>query len=114
LSNLGRADGKAFYLLLAPPEHPRHCPSLIPAGDQLSSRGQRPRKTRPQPGPTLKGSNPGGVPPVLRPAAQGNATPSGSGERASRFPGALPPATILCPCRARKTYPSVLPHGPRF
>jgi len=29
------------------------------------------------------------------------------------FPGALPPATILCPCRARKTCPSVLPSDAR-
>ena len=69
LSNLGRADRKALYLLFARPERPRHCPSLIPAGDRYNSRGQRPRKTRPPQGPTLKGSNPAGVTPVLRPAA---------------------------------------------
>jgi hypothetical protein len=34
LSNLGRADRKAFYLLSAAPERPRHCPSLIPGGDR--------------------------------------------------------------------------------
>jgi len=70
---------------------------LCPARAQDSSRGQRPRKTPPQ-GPTLKGSNLGGVTPVICSAAQGRATPSGSGERAWRFPGALPPATLSIPC----------------
>ena len=72
LSNISRADRKAPYLLLAPLERRRGCVSLIPAGDRLSSRGQRPRKTRPQQGPTLKGSNPGSVTPVLR-AERGDA-----------------------------------------
>jgi hypothetical protein len=43
-----------FYGL--PREHPRHCLSSIPAGDQYSSRGQRPRNTCLPQGPTLKGS----------------------------------------------------------
>ena len=30
----------------------------------------------------------------------GNATSSGSGDFSVAFPGALPPATFLCPCRA--------------
>ena len=62
------------------------CPSLIPAGDPYSSRGQRPRKTCPQPSPTLKGSSPvesrrtciprpGPVRPLQ--ARESNATPSG-------------------------------------
>ena len=114
LSNIGRAERKASDLLLASRGRPRRCVSLIPAGDRYSSRGQRPRKTRPPQGPTLKGSNPGGVTPILRPAAQGNTTPSGSNGQTSRFPGALPPATILCPCRARNIYTSVLPRGTRF
>ncbi len=67
LSNLGRADGIAFYLILMPPERPRYCPSLIPTGDQEGSRGQRPRKTRPGRGRTLKGSNPRAVTAVPRP-----------------------------------------------
>jgi hypothetical protein len=36
---------------------------------KLTPMGQRPRKTRSQQGPTLKGSNPGGITPILRPAA---------------------------------------------
>jgi len=47
LSNLRRADQKAFFLLFAPPERPRNGPSLIPTGDPYGSRGQRPRKLRP-------------------------------------------------------------------
>jgi hypothetical protein len=119
-SNFGRADGKSVYLLLAPPERPRHCPSLIPEADLLSSRGQRPRKPRPPLGPTLKGSSPGGVAPVLRPAAQGDATPSGSGGTSvapswgcwSRLLScALPDPKHRDRCRARKTYPPVLPRA---
>jgi hypothetical protein len=90
LGCLGRAHCKALYLLLAPPEPPRHCPALIPGGDQDSSRGQRPRKTRPPQGSTLKGSNPGGVTPVLRPWAEGNTTPSGSGNEHRAFRGRCP------------------------
>ena len=52
LSNLGRADRKVFYLLFAPPERPRHFRPVIPGGDRSNSRGQRPRKTPPQQGPT--------------------------------------------------------------
>jgi hypothetical protein len=37
LSNLGLADRKAFYLLFAVPERPRHCPSLIAGGDREST-----------------------------------------------------------------------------
>ena len=107
-SNLGRGPRQASYLPIARPERSLHCPSLIPAGDRYSSRGQRPRKTRPPAGPTLKGSNPGGLTPVLRPACQGHTTPAGSKGRTPRFPGALPPATILCPSRARKTDPPTL------
>ena len=47
----------------------------------------------PPQGPTLKGSNSGGVTPVLRPAAQGNTTLSGSVGDSNGFPGALPPAS---------------------
>jgi len=90
LSNLGRADRKAFYLLFAPPERPRRAPSLIPAGDRYSSRGQRPRKTRPPQGATLKGSNSGDATPVLRSPAQGNTTPSGSGNEHRAFRGRCP------------------------
>ncbi len=68
-----------------PPERPQHYRLLIPGGDREISRGQRPRKTRPQQGPTLKGSNPGGATVVLRRAAQGNATPSGSGSERRAF-----------------------------
>jgi hypothetical protein len=34
------------------------------------------------------------------------------GEQSSRFPGALLPATILCPCRARKTTLRSYPAAP--
>jgi hypothetical protein len=68
--------------------------------------GQRPWKTRPQQGPALQGSNPGDATPVLRPAAQGNSTLSGSVGYSNGFPGALPPATIRCPFRAHRTSPS--------
>jgi len=74
----------------APPERPWHCRPLIPGGDRYSSRGQRPRKTRPQQGPTLKGSNPGGVTAVLRPAAQGDTTLSGSGKERGALRGRCP------------------------
>jgi hypothetical protein len=94
LSKLGRTVRKVSYLLFTPPERPPHGSSLIPAGDRYSSRGQRPRKTRPQQGPTLKGSNPGGVTPVLRPAAQGNATPPGSEIERGAFRGRCP--RLLC------------------
>jgi hypothetical protein len=67
---------------------------------KLTLMGQRPRNALPA-DPTPKGSNPGGVAPVLRPAAQGYATPSGSMGRTSCLSGALPPAIILRPCRAR-------------
>jgi hypothetical protein len=90
LSNLGRAARKAFYLLLARPEPPWNGPSLIPAGDPYGSRGQRPRKTHPQASPTLKGSNAGDVTPVLRPTAQGNTTPPGSGNERGAFRGRCP------------------------
>jgi hypothetical protein len=110
LGDLGPGHRKALDLLFARPERPRNGPSLIPAGDPYSSRGQRPRKMGPTQGPTLKGSNAGDLTPVLRPAAQGNTPLPGSG--IERIPGALPPATILCPCRARKNYPWVLPWGP--
>jgi hypothetical protein len=74
-----------------PPERPQHCRLLIPGGDRESSRGQRPRKTRPPPqGPTLKGSNPAGATAGLRPAAQENATPSGSGNERRAFRGRCP------------------------
>jgi hypothetical protein len=90
LRKLGWADRKAFYMLFAPPECPQHCRPLIPGGDRLSSRGQCPWKPRPQQGPTLKGSNPDGVPPVLRPAAEGNTTPPGSGNERGAFRGRCP------------------------
>ena len=90
LSKLDRVERKVFYLLFAPPERPPHGSSSIPAGDRYSSRGQRPRKTRPQLGPTLKGSNTSGVTPVLRPAAQGNATPPGSEIERGAFRGRCP------------------------
>jgi hypothetical protein len=64
--------------------------------------GQRPRKTRPQQGPTLKGSNPGGVTPVLRVAAQGNSTPSGSGNERGAFRGRCPISANLTLRRVRK------------
>jgi hypothetical protein len=66
------------------------CRPLIPGGDRLSSRGQRPRKSRPQQGATLKGSNPGGVTQVLRPAGQANATPPGSEIERGAFRGRCP------------------------
>jgi hypothetical protein len=90
LSNLGRADQKAFCLLFAPLQHPRHGPSLIPAGDQYSSRGQRPRNTYRSQGATLKGSNAAGVTPVLRPGAQANTTLPGSGNEPRAFRGRCP------------------------
>jgi len=74
----------------ARPERPWHCRPLIPGGDRYSSRGQRPRKTRPQQGPPLKGSNPGGVTPVLRLAAQGDTTLPGSGKERGAFRGRCP------------------------
>jgi hypothetical protein len=113
LSSLGRADQKAFFLLLEPPERPRHCPPLIPGGDQYSSRGQRPRKTSPPQDTTLKGSNTGGATSASHATAQGHATPSGSGKE-RRALRALPPATTLCPCGARKSSPSILRRGARF
>jgi hypothetical protein len=99
--NIGPADPKASDLPLARPERPLHCPSLIPAGDRYSSRGQRPRKTPPPAGPTLKGSNPGGVTPVLRVATQGSTTQGRKVERRA-FRGR---DTTLCPCRVRKPAP---------
>jgi hypothetical protein len=94
LSKLDRVDRKVFYLLFRPPERPPHGSPSIPAGDRYSSRGQRPRKTRPQQGPTLKGSNLGGITPVLRPAAQANATPPGSQIERGAFRGRCP--RLLC------------------
>ena len=114
LSKLGRTVRKVSYLLFTPPERPPHGSSLIPAGDRYSSRGQRPRKTRPQQGPTLKGSNPGGVTPVLRPAAQGHVTPSESGNERRAFPGALPPACILCLAGHEKPTLRSYAAAPRF
>jgi hypothetical protein len=87
--------------------------ALIPGGDQLSSRGQRPRKTRPQQGPTLKGSNTGGVTPVLRPAAQGNTTPSGSGNE-RRLSGGVAPGYYLVPLQGTKKLPFGLTLRPPF
>ena len=69
---------------------PRNGPSLIPAGDPCGSRGQRPRKMRPPQGPTLKGSYSGDVISVLRPTAQGDTTPSGSGNDRRAFRGRCP------------------------
>jgi hypothetical protein len=106
---MGQADLKAFYLLFAPPEGPRRCPPLILAGDRYSSRGQRSRKTRRQQGPTLKGSNPGGVTPVLRPPAQGNATPR-LRDRGTRLAlcGGVAPTYYLVPLQGTKNLPSGL------
>src|SRR5208282_1834320 len=49
-----------------------------PLAAKLTPMGQRPRKSRPEEGRTLKGSNPDEAAPVLHPAARGSATPSGS------------------------------------
>ena len=45
---------------------------------------------RPPQGPTLKGSISGDVTPILRPAAQGNTTPPGSGIERRAFRGRCP------------------------
>jgi len=71
-----------------------------PEGIDTIAGGNAPGK-RPLSGPTLPGSNPADTPPLMAPAAQGHGTPVGSGDRAARFPGALPPATSLCPGGAR-------------
>jgi hypothetical protein len=52
--------------------------------------GNAPGKRVPDKVPTLKGSNPHGVTPVLRPAAQGNSTPPGSGNGRGAFRGRCP------------------------
>ncbi len=99
LSGLGRPDRKAFYMLLAPPEHCRRCPSLIPRGDQYSSRGQRPRRTCPPQGPTQKGANPGGVTPlrVIRPF-------QGRGTNLAHSEG-IAPGYYLVPLQGTKNLP---------
>ena len=67
-ANIGRGYREALDLLFPPPKRGHHGSSfVIPAGDRYSSRGQRPRKARPQRRPTLKGSNSCDAPPVSRP-----------------------------------------------
>ena len=89
-SNLVKPNGRAFYLLFAPPGRSRRCPFLIPAGDPYSSRGQRPRNARPQGSATLKGSHSGSLMPIMGPPAQRDATPSGSGVEGHAFRGRCP------------------------
>jgi hypothetical protein len=72
------------------PEQPPRCPSLIPGGDQYSSRRQRSREACPLQGATLRGSNASGVTRVTHPAAQGDTTPSGSGKERRTFRGRCP------------------------
>jgi hypothetical protein len=79
----------------------RHCQSMIPGGDLLSSRGQRPRKTYPQLGPTLQRVAYARQHTKIVPPGQGLCDPFRVGSRTSHIPGALPPAINLCPCRAR-------------
>ena len=69
--------------------------SVIPGGDQYSSRGQRPRKTSPAQRLTLKGSNAEAVLPLLCLGSQVNATPSGSGCPPCAFRGRC---ARLLPC----------------
>ncbi len=90
------------------------CPSLIPGGDRESSRGQRPRKTHPPQGPTLKGSNQGGVTPVLLPATQRNATPSGSGNERRTFRGRCPRLLSCALAGHEKPTLRSYPAAPRF
>ena len=90
LSNFGRADRKAFYLLFAPPEGPRHRPSLIPGGDRESSRGQRPRKTHPPSRSDPERVESGWRHAGLASRGSGNAPPPGSGNERGAFRGHCP------------------------
>jgi len=73
----------------------------IPAGDQFSRRGQRPRKATPGATDAERVELP------FYPAAQDPLTPSGSSLQARRLPGALPPATNSRPFTAagRRVFP---------
>ena len=70
-----------------------------PERGQVSSRGQRPRETRPQQPPTLKGSNLRSVTPVLHPQPGGDATPSGSVAERHAFRGGVAPGYYMYPLR---------------
>ncbi len=65
----------------------RRRPSLIPAGDRYSSRGQRPRNARPAQGPTLKGSYYPHLPDPKRARGRWNSTLSGSRNERRVFRG---------------------------
>jgi len=90
LSNLGRADRKVSYLLFCAPRTSSALSTLDPRRGSIEYPGATPPETRPQQGPTLKGSNPVGVTPLLPPAAQGNTTPPGSGNERGAFRGRCP------------------------
>ena len=94
---------------------------MIPAGDAYSSRGQRPRKTRPHVNSDPERVEPWLLLPTgLRHAVQRQCDPFRVGDQTARVPGALPPAIILCPCRAQESKPfcrrldiASAPHGSR-
>ena len=90
----------------------RFCATRDPSEGIDTIAGGNAPGNRPLSGPTLPGSNPVDTPPLMPPAAQGHGTPVGSGDRAARFPGALPPATFLCPGGARGRARLVRPRLP--
>ena len=112
LSNLGRAGRKEFYLLLARPEPPRNGPSLIPAGDPYSSRGQRPRKMRPQLGPTPQARDRMRVtsPPSCGPPPKGIRPLQGRGTSVA-LSGSVAPGYYMVPLQGTKNLPFGLPRG---
>jgi hypothetical protein len=89
-SDLIKVDRMGFYSPFAPPKSCWRCSSLIPAGDTFNSRGQRPRKTHPRHGPTLKESNRGDVLTISGYAVRGGPTPSGSGTNRYAVRGRCP------------------------
>jgi hypothetical protein len=89
--------------------------SASPEGRDKVAGGNAPGKRSSLPGPTLQGSQRGGTRVKLGRSPPVRATPSGSVGFPGGLPGALPPATIRCPCRAyglaprRRPLPTLTP-----
>jgi hypothetical protein len=105
----GPSGPEGFLPAFCPPERPRNGPSLIPAGDPYSSRGERPRKMRPPQGPTpqARGRMPVTSPRSCGPRPKGIRPPQGRGTSVALSGGVArqPTDYYLVPLQGTKNPP---------